>query len=650
MVAVEKALELYGAPVYVRKQIVHNKHVVATLERRGAIFVDETDEVPEGSIVVFSAHGVAPAVHEEAASARQLRTIDATCPLVTKVHKEAVRFAAERLRHPADRPRGPRGGRGHRGRGARPTSRWSTARTTSTRVTVRDPAQVVWLSQTTLSVDETMETVRRLRERFPQLQDPPSDDICYATQNRQVAVKKIAAESDLVIVVGSSNSSNSVRLVEVALEHGAGAAHRVDDATEIDEAWLDGVAHRRRDLGASVPEILVQDVLGWLADRGYGPAEEVVSAEEDLMFSLPQGAAPRHQGRPGGAALRPSRSSRGRRRARRTCPRPHVTQQLTRGQQPRRGLDRGDRLELAVDEVEVAHPAGRDEHAPLEGADEQVVVLHGALQAAPELARTCAERAEPGVQLPAEREQLLGAAGERLRLPGQRDRPQQRQQASSGVARTTRSAMACSSRAGSAEQAAARNASPGTKQTTSSGEGSKAVQYSLAARTSTCERRARACAAAARCCRSSSADPSLASRKAASGAFASTTTCLPPGRCTTRSGRTPTPSGVVADACGGEVDPGEHAGVLDDPTQLDLAPGAAGGGGAQRAGQRRRLRAQRLAGGADGLDLLAEPGVLLQPVALERAHLVLHALPGRPRAARAWRRAHGPGRRRTRGR
>ena len=155
-------------------------------------------------------------------------------------------------------------------------------------ITVRDPSRVVWLSQTTLSVDETMETVRRLRERFPRLQDPPSDDICYATQNRQVAVKKIARESDLVIVVGSSNSSNSVRLVEVALEHGAWSAHRVDDATELDEAWLDGTRTVGVTSGASVPEILVQEVLGWLAGRGYGPVEEVVSAEEDLMFSLPK--------------------------------------------------------------------------------------------------------------------------------------------------------------------------------------------------------------------------------------------------------------------------------------------------------------------------------------------------------------------------
>src|SRR5947209_12886029 len=286
VVAVEKALELHGAPVYVRKQIVHNKHVVSTLERRGAVFVDDADEVPEGAVVVFSAHGVAPAVHEQAAR-RRLRTIDATCPLVTKVHKEAVRFASD------DYDILLIGHAGHEE--VEGTAGEAPANITLVEspddvdgVTVRDPERVVWLSQTTLSVDETMETVKRLRERFPSLQDPPSDDICYATQNRQVAVKKIAAEADLVIVVGSSNSSNSVRLVEVALEHGARSAHRVDDATEIDEAWLAGVHTVGVTSGASVPEILVQDVLAWLAERGYGPAEEVVSAEEDLLFSLPK--------------------------------------------------------------------------------------------------------------------------------------------------------------------------------------------------------------------------------------------------------------------------------------------------------------------------------------------------------------------------
>jgi 4-hydroxy-3-methylbut-2-enyl diphosphate reductase len=286
VVAVEKALDLHGAPVYVRKQIVHNKHVVATLERRGAVFVDETDEVPEGALVIFSAHGVSPAVHAQA-ERRGLRTIDATCPLVTKVHREAVRFASDDYDILLIGHAGHEEVEGTAGEAPRHIQLVDGPDAVDA-VVVRDPSRVVWLSQTTLSVDETMETVRRLRARFPLLQDPPSDDICYATQNRQVAVKKIAPEADLVIVVGSSNSSNSVRLVEVALEHGARAAHRVDDVTEIDEAWLEGVTTVGVTSGASVPEILVQDVLAWLADRGYPRADEVVTAEEDLMFSLPK--------------------------------------------------------------------------------------------------------------------------------------------------------------------------------------------------------------------------------------------------------------------------------------------------------------------------------------------------------------------------
>ncbi|MBK7622744.1 MAG: 4-hydroxy-3-methylbut-2-enyl diphosphate reductase [Kineosporiaceae bacterium] len=284
--AVEKALDLYGAPVYVRKQIVHNRHVVATLEQRGAVFVDETDAVPEGSLVVFSAHGVAPVVHQQAA-ARGLRTIDATCPLVTKVHKEAIRFAREDYDILLVGHAGHEEVEGTAGEAPQHIQVVNGPDDVAS-VTVRDPARVVWLSQTTLSVDETMETVRRLRERFPQLADPPSDDICYATQNRQVAVKKIAPECDLVIVVGSSNSSNSVRLVEVALEHGARAAHRVDWAAELDEAWLsDDVTAVGLTSGASVPEVLVQGVLDWLAERGYGEVQEVRTAEEDLLFSLP---------------------------------------------------------------------------------------------------------------------------------------------------------------------------------------------------------------------------------------------------------------------------------------------------------------------------------------------------------------------------
>src|ERR671921_332230 len=220
VITVEKALGLYGAPVYVRKQIVHNKHVVAGLEARGAVFVEELDEVPEGATVVFSAHGVSPMVHQA----------------------EAERTSGEAPGHiqlvetPAD----------------------------VANVVVRDPAKVAWLSQTTLSVDETLAVVDAIRERFPLLLDPPSDDICYATQNRQLAIKEISKEADLVIVVGSGNSSNSVRLVEVALEAGAKAAHRVDDASEIDEAWLQGVESVSVTSGASVPEALVQGVLDFL--------------------------------------------------------------------------------------------------------------------------------------------------------------------------------------------------------------------------------------------------------------------------------------------------------------------------------------------------------------------------------------------------
>ena len=286
VVAVEKALELYGAPVYVRHEIVHNKYVVSTLQARGAIFVSETDQVPEGARVVFSAHGVSPSVRAQAAT-RSLQTIDATCPLVTKVHKEALRFANDDYDILLIGHEGHEEVEGTAGEAPEHVQLVDGPQAVET-VTVRDPAKVVWLSQTTLSVDETMATVRRLRERFPLLQDPPSDDICYATQNRQVAVKKIAADADLVIVVGSANSSNSVRLMEVALEHGAPASHRVDHAGEIDEAWLEGVTTVGVTSGASVPEILVKDVLAWLAERGYGEVEQVRTAEEDLLFSLPQ--------------------------------------------------------------------------------------------------------------------------------------------------------------------------------------------------------------------------------------------------------------------------------------------------------------------------------------------------------------------------
>lgn len=286
MVAVEKALERYGAPVYVRKQIVHNIHVVTELEEKGAIFVEEVDEVPEGAHVVFSAHGVSPAV-VTAASDRGLHAIDATCPLVTKVHREAVRFARDDFEILLIGHEGHEEVEGTAGEAPDHVTIVNSPEDAD-RVQVKDPSKVVWLSQTTLSVDETMETVDRLRVRFPDLQSPPSDDICYATQNRQVAIKKVAAAADLVIVVGSSNSSNSVRLVEVALEYGAKAAYRVDYAEEVQQEWLDGVETVGVTSGASVPEVLVREVLAALDDAGYRDVEEIKTAEEDLLFSLPK--------------------------------------------------------------------------------------------------------------------------------------------------------------------------------------------------------------------------------------------------------------------------------------------------------------------------------------------------------------------------
>ncbi|MET9295175.1 4-hydroxy-3-methylbut-2-enyl diphosphate reductase [Streptomyces sp. NPDC003077] len=286
VIAVEKALEQYGAPVYVRHEIVHNKYVVKTLEKKGAIFVEETEEVPEGNIVIFSAHGVAPVVHEEARRGR-LATIDATCPLVTKVHKEAVRFAKEDYDILLIGHEGHEEVIGTSGEAPDHITLVDGPEDVKN-VEVRDPDKVVWLSQTTLSVDETMETVGALKERFPNLLSPPSDDICYATQNRQTAVKQMGAEADLVIVVGSKNSSNSVRLVEVALGAGAGAAHLVDYAEEIDEAWLEGVSTVGVTSGASVPDILVHGVLDWLAARGYEDVETVKAAEESITFSLPK--------------------------------------------------------------------------------------------------------------------------------------------------------------------------------------------------------------------------------------------------------------------------------------------------------------------------------------------------------------------------
>jgi 4-hydroxy-3-methylbut-2-enyl diphosphate reductase len=285
VVTVERALELYGPPVYVRKQIVHNTHVVETLEAKGAVFVEETDEVPEGALVVFSAHGVAPSVHEEAAR-RQLRTIDATCPLVTKVHLEARRFAEEGYRILLIGHEGHEEVVGTSGEAPAHIALVDGPEAVPD-VDVPDPTRVAWLSQTTLSVDETEQTVHALRERFPALLDPPSDDICYATQNRQEAVKAIAAEADLVVVVGSDNSSNSVRLVEVARAAGARAAYLVDSAADLDERWLDGARTVGVTSGASVPEVLVRGVLDRLAAAGFEDVEEVRSAEETLLFALP---------------------------------------------------------------------------------------------------------------------------------------------------------------------------------------------------------------------------------------------------------------------------------------------------------------------------------------------------------------------------
>jgi len=285
VVTVEKTLELYGAPVYVRKQIVHNKHVVASLEARGVIFVNETDEVPEGATVVFSAHGVSPMVHQVAAE-RNLKTIDATCPLVTKVHHEVKRFAEDDYDILLV---------GHAGHeevegtaGEAPDNVILVEHISDIpNIKVRDENKVAWLSQTTLSVDEAMSIVAALRERFPALMDPPSDDICYATQNRQTVIKQIAPKLDLVLVVGSTNSSNSVRLVEVALEYGAKAGYLIDYASEAKEEWLEGVTTVGVSSGASVPELLVTDLLKWLADRGFSDVETVTAMEETLLFALP---------------------------------------------------------------------------------------------------------------------------------------------------------------------------------------------------------------------------------------------------------------------------------------------------------------------------------------------------------------------------
>ena len=285
VVTVEKALELYGAPVYVRKQIVHNKHVVESLEKRGAIFVDETDQVPEGARVVFSAHGVSPKVHQEAAN-RNLKTIDATCPLVTKVHQEARRFAAEDLQILLIGHDGHEEVEGTAGE-APEHIKLVDGLENAKKIEIDPKRPVAWLSQKTLSVDETLETVAILKDRFPQLQDPPSDDICYATQNRQIAIKQIAPEADLVLVVGSTNSSNSVRLVEVAKEYGAKQAYLIDYSSEVKEEWFNGVETIGVTSGASVPELLVKELLSDLAERGFSDVKEITAMQESLLFALP---------------------------------------------------------------------------------------------------------------------------------------------------------------------------------------------------------------------------------------------------------------------------------------------------------------------------------------------------------------------------
>jgi 4-hydroxy-3-methylbut-2-enyl diphosphate reductase len=282
---VEEALELYGPPVYVRKEIVHNKHVVAELAGRGAIFVEEETEVPEGALVVFSAHGVAPSVHENA-RARGLRTIDATCPLVTKVHVEARKFAEQGYTIVLI---------GHEGHeevegttGEAPDSIVLVQTTEDVdRLEVGDPAKVAYITQTTLSVDETTAIIARLRERFPAIVGPKSDDICYATTNRQIAVKQLARECELVLVIGSTNSSNSNRLVEVAREQGA-RSHLIDNAGQVRDEWFDGVETVGITSGASAPEDLVAELVSYLRDRGAEDVAELQTVDEDVRFMLPK--------------------------------------------------------------------------------------------------------------------------------------------------------------------------------------------------------------------------------------------------------------------------------------------------------------------------------------------------------------------------
>jgi 4-hydroxy-3-methylbut-2-enyl diphosphate reductase len=286
---VERALEVHGAPVYVRKEIVHNKHVVEQLSRRGAIFVDQESEVPEGAIVVFSAHGVSPAVHDNAA-AHSLRTIDATCPLVTKVHVSARRFAAQGYTMVMIGHAGHEEVEGTMGEAPGSIVLIETADEVAT-LDVPDPDKVAFITQTTLSVDETAETIAALRARFPAIVSSKSDDICYATTNRQIAVKQLATECDLVLVIGSTNSSNSNRLVEVAREHGADS-WLIDNHTQVRDEWLDGVATVGITSGASAPEELVERLVDFFRERGAEDIGELRTVHEDVRFMLPKEIRP----------------------------------------------------------------------------------------------------------------------------------------------------------------------------------------------------------------------------------------------------------------------------------------------------------------------------------------------------------------------
>jgi 4-hydroxy-3-methylbut-2-enyl diphosphate reductase len=282
---VEHALDLYGSPIYVRKEIVHNKHVVHQLEKRGAIFVDQETEVPEGERVVFSAHGVAPSVHRNAAE-RQLRTIDATCPLVTKVHVEARKFAEQGYTIVLIGHEGHEEVEGTTGEAPESIVLVQNERDVD-ELEVPDPERVAYITQTTLSVDETTSIIAALRRKFPAIVGPKTDDICYATTNRQQAVKELARECELVLVIGSTNSSNSNRLVEVAREHGA-ASYLIDNHLQVDEQWLDGVETVGITSGASAPEELVERLVELFQERGATDVSELRTVEEDVRFMLPQ--------------------------------------------------------------------------------------------------------------------------------------------------------------------------------------------------------------------------------------------------------------------------------------------------------------------------------------------------------------------------